>query len=233
MNGTAPIVTAYQISEPGFRIVEAVVSAEECDALVQSLSNPQVSRGRAGARHLMAVPEIARLACDERLMDIARRELRAEPFPFRVTLFEKSGKANWLVVWHQDTALPLKAPFDDNGWGPWSEKAGVAYAHAPAWALSRVWALRVHLDASTTDNGPLRVVPHSHRLEVLTDEAIGDVVRKSGFVECVVGQGGVLTMSPLIIHSSSKARIDAARRVLHVEYADSQSLGPGIELAVG
>jgi hypothetical protein len=225
-------MTAYQTDSSGVRIVEAVVSPEECDALVQSLSNPRVSRGRAGARHLMAVPEIARLASDERLMDIARRELKAEPFPFRVTLFEKSGKANWLVVWHQDTALPLKARFEGNGWGPWSEKAGVAYAHAPTWALSRVWALRVHLDASTMDNGPLRVAPHSHRLGVLTDDEIGGVVRERGFVECVVGRGGVLTMSPLIIHSSSKTRTDDPRRVLHIEYADSQSLGPGIELAV-
>lgn len=152
--------------------------------------------------------------------------------PNRATLFEKSGKANWLVVWHQDTALPLRARFDAPGWGPWSEKAGVAYAHAPASALCRVVALRVHLDASTTDNGPLRVVPHSHVLGILTDEELGSVVKKHGFVECLVQKGGILTMSPLIIHSSSKARIDALRRVLHIEYADSRSLGQGIELAI-
>ena len=39
-------------------------------------------------------------------------------------------------------------------------------------------------------------------------------------------------MSPLIIHSSSKVRINVPRRVLHIEYADSKSLGQGIELAV-
>jgi hypothetical protein len=138
-------MTAYQTKKPGFRIAEGVVSAEECEALVSSLSNAKVSRGRAGARHLMGVPEVARLACDTRLLGIARCELRTEPFPFRVTLFEKSGKANWLVVWHQDTALPLRVRFDARGWGPWSEKAGVAYAHAPASALSRVVALRVEL----------------------------------------------------------------------------------------
>jgi ectoine hydroxylase-related dioxygenase (phytanoyl-CoA dioxygenase family) len=180
----------------------------------------------------MGVPEVARIASDTRLLAIARRELRTEPFPFRVTLFEKTGKANWLVVWHQDTALPLRVRFYAPGWGPWSEKMGVAYAHAPASALSRVVALRVHLDASTTDNGPLRVVPHSHVLGVLTDEEVTSVVRGHGFVECLVPKGGILTMSPLIIHSSSKARIDAPRRVLHIEYADSESLGQGIELAV-
>jgi ectoine hydroxylase-related dioxygenase (phytanoyl-CoA dioxygenase family) len=185
-----------------------------------------------GARHLMGVPEVARFASDKRLLDIARRELRTEPFPFRATLFEKSGKANWLVVWHQDTALPLRERFDAPGWGPWSEKAGVAYVHAPATALSRVVALRVHLDPSTTDNGPLRVVPHSHGLGILTDEEISSVVREHGFVECLVPKGGILMMSPLIIHSSSKVRINIPRRVLHLEYADSRLRGQGIELAV-
>lgn len=225
-------MTAYQTQNPGFRIDEGVLSAEECETIVSSLSNSNVNKGRAGARHLMGVPEVARIVSDMRLLEIARRELRTEPFPFRATLFEKSGKANWLVVWHQDTALPLRARFDAPGWGPWSEKAGVAYAHAPASALCRVVALRVHLDASTTDNGPLRVVPHSHVLGILTDEELVSVVKKHGFVECLVQKGGILTMSPLIIHSSSKARITALRRVLHIEYADSRSLGQGIDLAV-
>lgn len=225
-------MTAYQRQNPGFRIVEGVLFAEECERLVSSLSRCKVTKGRAGARHLMDVPEVARIASDTRLLNIARRELRNEPFPFRATLFEKSGKANWLVVWHQDRALPLRARFDAPGWGPWSEKAGVPYAHAPVSALSRIVALRVHLDASTTDNGPLRVVPHSHVLGVLTDAEIGSAVQERRFVECLVSKGGILTMSPLIIHSSSKARIDAPRRVLHIEYTDSRSLGHGIELAV-
>lgn len=225
-------MTAYRTQNPGFRIAEGVLSPEECETIVSSLSNSNVSRGRAGARHLMGVPEVARIASDTRLLDIAQRELRTEPFPFRATLFEKSGKANWLVVWHQDTALPLRERFDAPEWGPWSVKAGVPYAHAPASALARIVALRVHLDASTKDNGPLRVVPHSHVLGVLTDDEIGSVVKKRGIVECLVPKGGILTMSPLIIHSSSKARIDAPRRVLHLEYADFQSLGQGIELAI-
>lgn len=225
-------MSAYQTKKAGFQINEGVLPTEECEALLSSLLNARVPSGRAGTRHLMAVPEVSRLARDTRLMDIARRELGPEPFPFRATMFEKSGKANWLVVWHQDTALPLQTRFDAPGWGPWSEKAGLAYANAPAWVLSRVVALRVHLDASTEDNGPLRVVPRSHVLGVLTAEEIVRVVKEHGFVECLVPEGGILAMNPLIIHSSSKARINAPRRVLHIEYADSRSLGQGIELAI-
>ena len=223
---------AYQASEPGFGIAEMVLSVEECDAIVSSISNANVSRGRAGARHLMRVSEVARLATDERLLSIARRELHTEPFPFRATLFEKTGKANWLVVWHQDTALPLRRRSDAPGWGPWSVKAGILYAHAPAWALSQIVALRVHLDESNEANGPLRVVPRSHQFGVLADNEIAEIVKDHGSFECVVPKGAILAMSPLIIHSSSKARVDAPRRVLHLEYAAAQSLGDGIELAI-
>jgi len=196
-----------------------------------ALSSLQLARGRAGARHLMAIPQVAHLASDPRLMQIAQQALGSEPFPFRATLFEKSGKANWLVVWHQDTALPLRESFDQPGWGPWSKKAGIDYAHAPAWALSRVVALRIHLDDSTTENGPLRAVPGSHKLGVLNDEEIASVVKERGYTECLVARGGVLMMRPLLIHASSKGRTNAPRRVIHIEYADSMQLGPGIELA--
>jgi len=42
------------------------------------------------------------------LLELARAILGRDAFPFRATLFDKSPTANWLVVWHQDTALPLR-----------------------------------------------------------------------------------------------------------------------------
>lgn len=218
--------------ESGFRIIENILSRNECDGLLEPLSVNQLDRGRAGARHVMGLPQVACLASDTRLLEIAQSVLGKEAIPFRATLFDKSPAANWLVVWHQDTALPLTNRFDATGWGPWSEKAGIAYAHAPEWALSRVVALRVHLDASNDGNGPLRVVPESHTAGVLTDDEIGAMVKERGFVECLVPKGGVLAMRPLLIHSSSKVTTSNARRVLHIEYADSLSLGGDIELAV-
>src|ERR1700680_406909 len=41
-------------------------------------------------------------------------------------------------------------------------KDGVVYAHAPASVLRQVLALRIHLDDSTSHNGPLRVLPGTH-----------------------------------------------------------------------
>lgn len=224
--------TTARLAEAGFFIEQAVLSNKDCDDLVTALSCSAMKRGRAGARHLMSDSFVAALANDPRLLAIARRALGRQPIPFRATLFQKSADANWLVIWHQDTALPLDSYFDAPGWGPWSKKAGILYSHAPAWALSRILALRVHLDASTSENGPLRVVPGSHQIGLLTDAEVFDSVRSHSQFDCLVPRGGVLAMRPLMIHSSSKARSAAPRRVLHIEYTDSLDLEAGIRLAV-
>jgi ectoine hydroxylase-related dioxygenase (phytanoyl-CoA dioxygenase family) len=180
----------------------------------------------------MSNPAIASFGGDARLVSIARRVLGDSAIPFRATLFEKSGEKNWLIAWHQDTALPLASKSDGDGWGPWSEKAGVIYAHAPASALSRVIALRIHLDESTAANGPLRVIPGSHLNGVLTDDVVTDIAAAQKHVECPVPRGGILAMRPLLIHASSKAISDAPRRVLHIEYVDSLDMAPGVRLAI-
>jgi ectoine hydroxylase-related dioxygenase (phytanoyl-CoA dioxygenase family) len=89
-----------------------------------------------------------------------------------------------------------------------------------------------HLDASEHSNGPLRIVPGSHRLGVLTDEQIAAKVHASQVLECTVPAGGVLAMRPLLLHSSGKATTPSPRHVVHIEYADSPTLGAGLELAV-
>jgi ectoine hydroxylase-related dioxygenase (phytanoyl-CoA dioxygenase family) len=220
------------IDRSGFWIEDEIFSDRECDDLIKAATLGLRGRSRAGARHLMTVPAIEAAAKDERLLRIARRALGEGAVPFRATLFDKSAMANWLVAWHQDTALPLESRNDSAEWGPWSLKAGLLYAHAPAWALSRVLALRISLDASTSENGPLRVVPGSHLAGVLSDDEILGLARTQENIDVLVPRGGVLAMRPLLVHSSSKARSGEPRRVLHLEYADALDLKPELRLAI-
>ena len=220
------------MKDSGYWIENNVLSGSECDVILNALSQNLNGRGRAGTRHLMSNHIVTALANDDRLISLAQRTLGTGAVPFRATLFEKSGKANWLVTWHQDTALPLVARLKSKEWGPWSLKARILYAHAPGWALSRILALRLHLDDSTKENGSLRIIPGSHGAGVLSDEEVFRIARRSTHVECEVRRGGVLAMRPLLIHSSSKARSEAPRRVLHIEYADALTLDCGIQLAI-
>jgi hypothetical protein len=151
--------TKQRIDADGFAVIAGVLGYREMDTLKGGMDKTPLHRSRAGARHMLGNASVAALASDSRLLEIARQVLGAEARPFRATLFDKSPTSNWLVVWHQDTALPLLERHELLGSGPWSVKEGVIYAHAPATALEQVLALRVHLDESSDRNGPLRVLP--------------------------------------------------------------------------
>jgi len=220
------------IRDDGYTIMPDAFSHREVSQLALDLNEARLTRSRAGIRHALGNRTVAAIAQDERLLAIARGALGENPFPFRATLFDKSPESNWLVVWHQDTALPLRKQREMAGWGPWSVKDNIIYAHAPASALDQVLALRLHLDDSTGDNGSLRVLPSTHKSGVLTDEAISQIAKQLPHVDCFVPRGGVLAMKPLIIHASSKSRVEAPRRVLHIEYSSSSVLAEGMELAV-
>jgi ectoine hydroxylase-related dioxygenase (phytanoyl-CoA dioxygenase family) len=220
------------VHDQGFAILPGVLTPDDLDPLMAKLSERGIQRSRAGVRHAMRFSCVNALATDNRLLGMVRKVLGDGALPFKATVFDKSSTANWLVVWHQDTALPLKHRRDIPDWGPWSVKDGVTYAHAPASALNKVLALRVHLDDSTPANGPLRVLPGTHVHGVLTDEAIHDLSTRLESTECSVPKGGVLAMRPLIIHASSKSQTESARRVLHIEYAETAMIAAGLELAL-
>jgi ectoine hydroxylase-related dioxygenase (phytanoyl-CoA dioxygenase family) len=224
--------TLNNIEEHGFGVLPEVLLPRETRRLIADLDRSPLRRSKAGVRHALRHPSVAALSREPRLLSIAQEVLGAEALPFRATLFDKSPEANWLVVWHQDTALPLRNRHDTPSWGPWSVKDGVIYAHAPASVLRQVLALRIHLDDSSAHNGPLRVLPGTHTEGVLSDDAIHEFAVKVEPTDCLVPQGGVLAMRPLLIHGSSKCQSEALRRVLHIEYSASMTVGEGLELAV-
>ena len=171
--------TRLRAMDNGYWMHERVFDPAEMATAVTALAQADMVRTKAGARHVLAVPAVRALATDPRMTRLAAEFVGAAPIAFRATLFDKSPTSNWLVVWHQDTALPMKNHVDDPAWVSWSMKAGVRYAHAPAWALETIVALRLIVDDSTATNGPLRVLPDTHRKGVLTDEELSSWRRRS------------------------------------------------------
>lgn len=218
-----------KFSHDGFLIINDVFAKAEIDEIVHGL-RAQILQ-KAGVRNLMSNECVSALAYDTRLEDLIHSITGHEMSPYKATLFSKTGKANWLVAWHQDTSLPVIVNPTNSGWGPLSTKECVTFSHAPTEALSKIVALRLHLDDSTTMNGPLRVIPGSHGKRLTDDEEFRYWSGKPSY-ECQVKKGGVLAMSPLLVHASSKCRTDLPRRVLHIEYAPDLDIEPGIRLAV-
>ncbi len=147
-------------------------------------------------------------------------------FAVKGILFNKTQKSNWRVPWHQDLTITVQERLEAEGFGPWTIKGGVVNVQPREDVLRGILAIRIHLDANDHQNGPLRVIPGSHKLGRLTAEQIAKW-DKSGSVECPVPRGGSLLMRPLLLHASSACLLPKSRRVIHLEYS-SEDLPDGL-----
>jgi ectoine hydroxylase-related dioxygenase (phytanoyl-CoA dioxygenase family) len=77
----------------------------------------------------------------------------------------------------------------------------------------------LHIDDCNADNGPLRVIVGSHREGKIPEALIAQRVRDGEEATLTCAAGGILIMSPLVLHASSPAQSATHRRVLHIEYA--------------
>lgn len=212
------------LHEDGVALIPGVIDDSEADRLIEALGETPPA-----LRNLMeAVPEIAALARSEAVRRLAEAVLGPGCFAVRGLFFDKTPGANWKVAWHQDLTIAVRARRDVAGFGPWSEKAGVAHVQPPAGLLARMLTLRLHLDACGPENGPLRVVPGSHAAGRLDAEGIAEWRGRHAERVLAVGRGGAVAMRPLVLHASSPSERPRHRRVVHLEFA-AEELPGGLE----
>jgi ectoine hydroxylase-related dioxygenase (phytanoyl-CoA dioxygenase family) len=215
---------ADEFDRNGYFIREGVVSVKEVERLRAAVT--EIPRGEEvrrkqgvyGVRNLLEVcPAVARLAAERRLRRFITPILGDHAFAVRAIFFDKVQGANWSLCWHQDNVISVAKRIEAPDFVGWSQKAGVWQVQPPAEILARMMALRVHLDDCGADNGPLRVLPGSHRCGWIED-LDGWKVRVAE-VACIVACGGVVAMRPLTLHASAASISARHRRVIHIEYA--------------
>ncbi len=206
-------MTPASFDDQGFAIVEGVLDGAGCDAAIEALAG--VPLDSAGSRRLLDQPWCAALAGRLRNHAAVAPLLPARAAAVQCTLFDKSPERNWLVSLHQDLSIPVHERVEALGLTGWSEKEGVTYVQPPHEVLASLVAVRLHLDDCGADNGPLRVVPRSQALGLISDGMLASRRGEFRAIDCPVPRGGVLAMRPLLLHASSKARSPGHRRVLH------------------
>ena len=209
----------------GYAVADIILADHQCAHIAASLP-AVIGGGRGGVRNLIGHPTVMALLSHERLARYLWSIIGRDLVAVKATLFDKTSEANWRVQWHQDRAIAVKERLDVAGYGPWTTKAGLLHVDAPQEVLSQMLAIRIHLDSCGAENGPLRVIPGSHRLGKLSDEQIELVVAHHPMAELHVPQGALLLMRPLVVHSSSVARAVDHRRVLHIEFAPVEAISP-------
>lgn len=200
----------------GFLQIASLLETNTCGALAAAFDEPH----GAGVRHLIDHPSVHNLLRQSSVATLVGETLGDFAFAYKATLFDKHTEANWLVAWHQDLSIPVQQRLELEIWMGWSCKEGVLYVQPPTEVLSKLIALRLNLDDCYNNNGPLRLLTGSHRFGRLQHS---DVSNYSGhhIEHTVTGlRGDGLLMRPLLIHASSKATVEARRRVLHLEFAN-------------
>lgn len=205
----------------GYAVVPDALDAAAVDALLAAVA-PLVEAAagvRGGVRHLLRdVPAVRALARRTVVRGVAEEALGAGAFAVRGILFDKTPGANWKVVWHQDLTIAVCERRDVAGFGPWTEKDGVPHVQPPAALLADMMAVRVHLDDCTDANGPVRVLPGSHRAGRLSATDVERWRAEVPEMVCTVPRGGILAFRSLLLHASSPALEPSHRRVVHLEY---------------
>lgn len=224
-----PEQLATRIERDGFAVIPTALNHAEIASLltaVEGISAAVVESSRGGARGLFErVPVVHSLASHTFVRGSAVAVLGSKCLPVRALLFDKTAAANWKVVWHQDLTIAVRARHDVEGYGPWSTKAGVPHVQPPISVLERMVAVRVHLDDCGANNGPVRVLPGSHRAGRISAAEVEVWRRRVAEVSCLVPRGGLLVMRPLLLHASSPAKSPGHRRVIHIEYAATELAG--------
>jgi hypothetical protein len=203
------------IEQNGFAIIPKVLGDQQRLELISALG-PVTGAGRRG---ILSLPMVAALASSDQLLNLVRPHLPVDPLAVRAIYFDKSPDTNWLVTWHQDMTLSLKARSDIDGFGPWSIKDGAPHVQPPMELLEKMLTVRLHLDDADQTNGALRVLPGSHRFGRLQSERIQQLRSLQPEFLCTVSAGDAMLMRPLLLHASGRSTSARHRRVLHIEYA--------------
>jgi hypothetical protein len=218
------------LTESGCERLSAVLSPAQCGEVAGELTellaeqSDGVIEGRSkrivGGRNLQSTWAGWRRVCEVDSVNRVLRENLGDQFGLvRILFFDKPPGQSWNLAVHRDRTIAVAQHHDPpQPYGKPTRKAGVPHVAADETLLEKMLTLRLHLDAMHSDNGPLVVVPGSHRDREKSD--------RSAIVEIHCGAGDVFVMRPLLLHGS-RATVEGCpdhRRVVHLEFAPSEAL---------
>jgi len=224
------------LDRDGFYLLRGAFSGADCDRLLADWAAACESGGAGvmrsaagavyGARNVLDLWPAAARVCHQPML---REALRAAVGPgfglVRVLYFDKPPGESWALPWHKDLAIAVRDNrLPSSHFGCPTTKYGVPHVEAPEWLLERMLTARLHLDAVTDENGPLRVLPGSHR-------GGKDQTTAGNEVRVVGDRGDVLLMRPLLSHCSGHSHDGTTRhrRTLHLEFSGVRELPDGYE----
>ena len=225
-----------RLDRDGFYLLRRTISSADCDRLLTEwqaaakTSASGVMRSTTGAvygaRNVVNLwPDVLRLLSESKLIEPIRSILGPALGLIRVLYFDKPPGESWALPWHKDLAIAVKDnQIASEHFSHPTTKYGVPHVEAPFGLLQHMLTARLHLDDVTDENGPLRVLPGSHRGD---KQFTGD----ANETKVLCDRGDVLLMRPLLSHASGHSMDGTTRhrRVIQLEFSGMRDLPDGYQ----
>lgn len=223
------------LNREGFVLVPQVYAQAEVAAITARLTEAMEESSHAKRLHQGGIyaarnvdewfPEVHQIWRHETLRDLLDPLLGSGHGLVRTLYFDKHPERPWTLAWHKDLTIAVREHRSSSAhFSKPTIKAGVPHVEAPEEVLRRMLTVRLHLDDVTEENGPLQVIPGSHRSKNDHGDAMTSVAIHAA-------AGDVLLMRPLLTHrsGSSAQGTPRHRRILHFELSPQPELQDGYE----
>ena len=217
-----------ELDQKGFTIIDTVFTDSEVTAINEyietnkgKLSNKTTSTDLFAIRRLFtALPDIKNKILNSNIKSIINTIFGSDYFIIKGLYFDKPSLSNWFVAYHQDLSVSVSNKSGSPAFKGWTVKDNQFGVQPPVYVLENIYTIRIHLDDCTAQNGALHVIPGSHKKGVyIAQEA--DRTKEAEII-CEVPKGGIMLMRPLLLHASYKSTAAANRRVLHLEFCNTE-----------
>jgi len=222
-----------RLEQDGFTLVRSVYDARALGEIAQVLQSKFAGRNESvrqrngepyAARNVLELcPEIINLWRTPKIVDWLTDLLGDSAGLVRGLYFDKPPEQTWALPWHKDRLIAVRDQvIDAAGYSRPRLRMGVPHSEPPVEVLESMLTLRIHLDDVTDENGPLQVLPGSHR----TGKDLRIEEFKPTVITCQAGD--ILAMRPLLAHCSGSSAPECRRhrRILHLEFSGMSTL-PG------
>lgn len=223
-----------EINKNGYFVVESVYTPNEINHIIDLIEKVNTDKPTfrqtadlfAIRQFLKEVPDVYPLIFNGKLNTIIANVYGDSYFTVKSIYFDKPGSSNWFVAYHQDLTISVSNKVDFPGYGPWTVKHNQFAVQPPLSILQNNFTIRIHLDDTDEYNGALKVIPGSHLKGICRPANIDWAKEKENI--CGVKAGGIMLMSPLLLHASNRTVNQQKRRVIHIEFSNCE-LPDGLE----
>jgi ectoine hydroxylase-related dioxygenase (phytanoyl-CoA dioxygenase family) len=221
-----------ELETQGFTIIDNVFTPEETSAMISEIEKADTTTDTfrksanlfAIRQFLKEIPQVKPLIFNQKILNIINTLFGPNYFAVKSIYFDKPGTSNWFVAYHQDLTISVTQKHNVPGYGPWTVKQGQFAVQPPLTILDNIYTIRIHLDDTDENNGALKIVPGSHAKGIYRPETINWNIETE--TTCAVPAGGIMIMKPLLLHSSARTVNNNRRRVIHIEFSNTQLTAP-------